>query len=437
MIGGAAAEPRGTTPGPVKPAAALLLVTILGCGGAPPPAPEAGAPPSPAPALRDALADPQVQIEAASTSFYGHVPEDIIDPTASAPWTLPRTAKPALCVAEAGDGGLLATGHGGGEVRIWNARARTRAFTLTGQVGAITALAFSPDGALLASAGDDGTLRLWFLEDTLDPRTPAGRAAEPRDPQRDGLITAPTPFNPPRPLDGHSGPLRILAFSGDGSRLLSAGDDGRALVWATRRRDPPQVLAHGDALVHAALGDDGRHAVTVPVRGDPRIWEVDGGTSTALARPGRSDLAAAMFSADGRRLALIDPIGAAELWTREGDAWRFGAVIDPPAATHEVAMTVRELDAEARSRRLWSALGHALPVDEAALPGFPVATAFVWVEGERARLWLAADARPRGLPGRAPLQGVAITRRGDRVATIAVDATVRSWGGPPPPSSAP
>jgi RNA polymerase sigma factor (sigma-70 family) len=66
---------------------------------------------------------------------------------------------------------------------------------------------WSPDGLLLATADDGGTIYL------LDASTGKERGQ----------------------LHGHRGPIRALAFSADGKRLLSASADQTALVWDVRQ----------------------------------------------------------------------------------------------------------------------------------------------------------------------------------------------------------
>src|SRR5262249_14741920 len=68
------------------------------------------------------------------------------------------------------DGGLMATGGGGGHtIRVWEARSGRQLDLLVEPRGQIIGLAFPPDGQLLASASADGTVRLWTATRPLGP----------------------------------------------------------------------------------------------------------------------------------------------------------------------------------------------------------------------------------------------------------------------------
>jgi hypothetical protein len=73
-------------------------------------------------------------------------------------------------------------------------------------------MTFSPDGVVIAATSDD-VIRLWDRE---------GR-----------------PF---RPLRGHDGPVNDLSFAPDGRTLVSASEDGTALVWDMTALSPPVGL---------------------------------------------------------------------------------------------------------------------------------------------------------------------------------------------------
>ena len=77
-------------------------------------------------------------------------------------------------------------------------------YRLTGHSG-ILAIACSPDGKQAATAARDGTVAVWDIED----RRIVHR------------------------MDGHSGPVRCVAFARHGDFLLSGGDDGTVRLWQT------------------------------------------------------------------------------------------------------------------------------------------------------------------------------------------------------------
>jgi WD40 repeat protein len=119
---------------------------------------------------------------------------------------------------------------------------------------------FSPDGRWLATGGwGDPTVRLWDLK-------------------------SPNPQSDPHLLQGHKAPVRSLAFSADGRRLVSGARDGFALVWDLTADPPPSPkrLAGGDIRA-VAIGADGRHVVTGSWEPDydARVWDLSSPVSSS------------------------------------------------------------------------------------------------------------------------------------------------------------
>ncbi|KPK86791.1 MAG: hypothetical protein AMS27_04245 [Bacteroides sp. SM23_62_1] len=106
------------------------------------------------------------------------------------------------------DGKWLASGDLRGNVKIWNLQNRTLVDNLRGHRARITDLKFSPAGDILASASNDGSVRLWETADLN---------------------------NQPIVLSGNSGFIFSLAFSPDGSNILTGSTEANRLVASPTR----------------------------------------------------------------------------------------------------------------------------------------------------------------------------------------------------------
>jgi eukaryotic-like serine/threonine-protein kinase len=125
---------------------------------------------------------------------------------ASIPWT---TFPEVYSLAFSADGQMLATGHGDHLIRIVSLPLGREIHQLTGHVGPIAALAFTPDGKRLASGGglNDQSIKLWDLETEQEVLT----------------------------LNAHTSPIADLAFSSDGTKLASADIHGTIHLWDAQR----------------------------------------------------------------------------------------------------------------------------------------------------------------------------------------------------------
>jgi WD40 repeat protein len=167
-----------------------------------------------------------------------------------------------------------------GEIRLWNVRARqSSAIFSTGERGGITSLVFSPLGTALAAAGRDGTVSLWELSLGAQSR----------------IILA-----------GHAGIVSTIAFSPDGKRLVSGGEDKSVRVWdvALHKAIAQLPAVHLKHVRSVAFSPDGSIFASGDLAGQIRLW--DAYTLTELGDPlivQGEQIWSLAFSPDSRLLA--------------------------------------------------------------------------------------------------------------------------------------
>lgn len=196
------------------------------------------------------------------------------------------------------------------------------AATLVADQPAASCLAFSPDGLTLA-VGSYKPRELRFRE------TRTGKARGEPVPFETGIeviryssdgATLAVAANAVHLLDPATGKamgsplphrsIRDLAFSPDGKRLASAGNDTRCIIWSLATGRAAQVIEHPHQVSHAAFSADGQMVATSSV-GVCRLW--DAVTGRPLAQPLEDDGNVA-FSSDGRTLATGSLNGPVRLW---------------------------------------------------------------------------------------------------------------------------
>ena len=117
-----------------------------------------------------------------------------------------------LAVAWNPRGGQLAVGLGGGIVHVVDSERGTLLATLTGQRDLVLDLAYSPDGTRIATANADHTAQVWTVQAAAQQTEPLA-ATE--------LFT----------LRGHAAGIARIAFSPDGTRLVTGDLEGVIRFW--------------------------------------------------------------------------------------------------------------------------------------------------------------------------------------------------------------
>ena len=148
-----------------------------------------------------------------------------------------------LAVAFSPDGQFLATGDESGQVNIWNIQRQSIAAQLEADSTAIYTVKFSPDGEILAGAGYDGNVTLWEVQSWNSLGTLNSHATTHTiNFSPDSSILASTGYESVKlwkvetgekivTLAEHRGWVNAVAFSPDGTTLISGGADETLRIW--------------------------------------------------------------------------------------------------------------------------------------------------------------------------------------------------------------
>jgi WD40 repeat protein len=134
---------------------------------------------------------------------------------------------------------------------------------------------------MLASASIDDTVRLWD--------TAAGKTLQPEKNWSSLLQT----------LEGHTGPLTAIAFSQDGTMLVSASISGIVQLWDTATGNARQTLKGHTRSVNAiAFSPDGTMLASASNDGTVRLWDTATGNTRQILEGHTGPVKAIAFSRD-------------------------------------------------------------------------------------------------------------------------------------------
>ncbi|MHB8523909.1 MAG: WD40 repeat domain-containing serine/threonine protein kinase [Limisphaerales bacterium] len=141
----------------------------------------------------------------------------------------------------------------------------------------------------------------------------------------------------------HKSGVRYAAFSSDGIRLVSGCDDGSAVIWDLRTRQPVlPPLRSGGPIRCVAFSPDSHYVLTASEDNTAQLWDAGSGAALGLPMRHAGAVLHAAFSADGRRIVTTSRDQTACIWETGS-----GKLIVPPLH-HESDVRYAEFSSDGR-----------------------------------------------------------------------------------------
>ena len=239
----------------------------------------------------------------------------------------------------------------------------------------------------------------------------------------------------------HSAIVSSVAFSPDGTRVLTGSHDNTARLWDAQTGAPlGSAMVHKDYVLSVAFSPDSTRVLTGSHDNTARLW--DARTGAPLSKEIEHDgfVQAVAFSPDGSRVLTGSYDKTARLWDAQTGA-PLGTAMEHKNYVFSVAFSpdgTRVLTGSVdNTARLWNAQTGA-PLGSAMPHNFTSGSASFSPDGTRvltgstdktARLWDARTGAPLGTAMKHDglVRSAAFSPDGTRVLTVSIDKAARLW----------
>lgn len=218
-------------------------------------------------------------------------------------------------------------GLSNGKLLVWDSSGKLlRSFDQ--KPGAIMSLCFAPKGAQLIAA-QSNQCRIWNYENaTVDTEFTTGGVYLASSP--DGKVLAScstgsadirlwTPTGQPLfDRKGQGGAVLAVAFTPDGERVVSGGQDNTVRIWEIGPRRLQHTLrGHTDQIMALACSPDGKLLASASMDKSIRIWNLATTTELPKLAGHSAGVYAVVFSPDGQQIASAGADNMVRIWDTE------------------------------------------------------------------------------------------------------------------------
>ena len=244
---------------------------------------------------------------------------------------------PVISASFNADGTRLATCSRDQTIRVWNTQSGGLVRKLAGHEWQVTSAAFVPGTTLIATASWDHTVRLWDLATTHAIRSIPAHSSSVLcmaiDAKRDRFATGAhdgtiklwrlNDFRCTQTIQAHRQPVQDVAFSIDGTQLVSASWDRTARVHdlTAEGREPVILGGHSDLVLASQFAPDGKRLFTGSRDNTIRVWQASTGQLLDVIEGHDDHIHTIRFHPDGQTFASAGH-KSVRLWSLDGEPQR-------------------------------------------------------------------------------------------------------------------